>query len=76
MSELYKKQNPEVVSNIEKNKDKPYITDDVSHTILDMAGLSCKQFVPERSVANELFVPRENRIVNKSIVYDDMVSLR
>ena len=68
MSDIYKQRNPEIVENIKSNKDKPYITGDISHTILDMAGVRCSQFVSKKSVANADFTPRE-RIINKTIVY-------
>lgn len=68
MSNIYKQCNPEIVENIKSNKDKPYITGDISHTILDMAGVRCSQFVSKKSVANADFTPRE-RIINKTIVY-------
>ena len=60
MSDKYKDNNPEIVENIIKNQGKPYTTDYVAHTILDMAGVSCPQFMPNRSVANNLF-----QIINK-----------
>lgn len=55
MSELYKESNPQVVSNIVRNLDKPYTTDYVSHMLLDMAGIKCEQYDPQRSLANDLF---------------------
>ena len=72
MSDAYKKSNPDIVKNIQQNINKPYITDDVSHTILDMAGLKCKQFVPGRSIVNDNFNPRKSRVVMKSLIYEDI----
>lgn len=70
MSESYKESNPLEVKNLLAHKDCSYTIDDVSHTILDMAGISCSQLVPERSLANEAFVLREEkRILCKSMVY-------
>jgi len=70
MSQSYKELNPNIVNAIKKNLDKPYTTDDVSHTILDMAGIKFSQFVPERSIVNDAFYPRIERIVCQSIVYN------
>ena len=70
MSQSYKEFNPNIVNAIKKNLDKPYTTDDVSHTILDMAGIKFSQFVPERSIVNDAFNPRKERIVCQSIVYN------
>ncbi|MBO5000755.1 MAG: phosphoethanolamine transferase [Bacteroidaceae bacterium] len=69
VSDSYKENNPMEVDNLMKHKDEPYITDDVSHTILDLAGIYCNQFVAQRSIANGAFIPREKRMVNKSIEY-------
>ena len=73
MSESYKESNPLEVKNLLAHKDCSYTIDDVSHTILDMAGISCSQLVPERSLANEAFEPREERVILRSLVYDNTV---
>ena len=70
MSDKYKYNNPDVVENIIKNQGMPYTTDYVAHTILDMAGVSCPQFIPKRSIANNLFELIDKRIVNYSLIYE------
>ena len=74
MSDKYKDNNPEIVENIIKNQGKPYTTDYVAHTILDMAGVSCPQFMPNRSVANNLFQIINRRVVNYSLIYEDDIA--
>lgn len=69
MSDSYKESNVMQVQKLVAHKDCSYTIDDVSHTILDMAGISCSQFAPERSLANEAFVPREERVILRSLVY-------
>lgn len=69
MSDSYKESNVMQVQKLVAHKDCSYTIDDVSHTILDMAGISCSQFVPERSLANEAFEPREERMILRSLVY-------
>lgn len=69
MSDSYKESNVMQVQTLVAHKDCSYTIDDVSHTILDLAGISCSQFVPERSLANEAFVPREERVILRSLVY-------
>lgn len=76
MSDSYRMANSSVVQNIIANRDLPYTTDDVSHTILDMAGIGCPQFVPERSLANDEFDSRESRVVMRSFVYEELNTLR
>lgn len=69
MSDSYKESNPTHVQTLMAHKDCSYTIDDVSHTILDMAGISCSQFVPKRSLANEAFEPRDERVVLRLLVY-------
>ena len=76
MSDKYKNNNPDIVENIIKNQEKPYTTDYVAHTILDMAGVSCSQFIPERSVANNLFQIIDKRVVNYSLIYENDIVLK
>lgn len=73
MSDSYKESNAIYAQTLVAHKDCSYTIDDVSHTILDMAGISCSQLVPERSLANEAFVPREERTILRSLVYENMV---
>lgn len=73
MSESYRQKNPDIAENIQKHRTLPYVTDDVSHTILSMTGVKCFQYVPERSLANDAFNPREERIILKSYVYEQEV---
>lgn len=74
MSDKYKDNNPDIVENIIKNRGKPYTTDYVAHSILDMAGVSCPQFMPNRSVANNLFQIIDRRVVNYSLIYEDDIA--
>lgn len=69
MSDSYKESNVMQVQKLVAHKDCSYTIDDVSHTILDLAGISCSQFVPERSLANEAFEPRDERVILRSLVY-------
>ena len=69
MSDSYKESNVMQVQKLVAHKDCSYTIDDVSHTILDMAGISCSQLVPERSLANEAFEPRDERVILRSLVY-------
>lgn len=73
MSDSYKESNAIHAQTLVAHKDCSYTIDDVSHTILDMAGISCSQFVPERSLANEAFEPRAERVILRSLVYENMV---
>ena len=71
MSDKYKENNPDIVDAILENRDKAYSSNDVSHTILNMAGVVCEQYISERSLASEDFAPRKERIINRFIIYNN-----
>lgn len=71
MSDKYKENNPDIVDAILENRDKAYSSNDVSHTILNMAGVVCEQYISERSLASKDFAPRKERIINRSIIYNN-----
>lgn len=71
MSESYKLANPSIVKNIIDNKNVAYVTDDVAHTILDMAGITCAHFQSERSVASNNFAARSVRYFLSSMKYGE-----
>lgn len=49
----------------------PICSDDIGHTLLDVAGISTKDFAPSRSFVNKKFNRRRHRVVLNSIDYDD-----
>ena len=74
MSHKYKLMNPDIVKNIEENKDLPYSIDDVSHTICDISGVWCPQYVPSKSVGNDMFKPKLERIILESYIYEELIN--
>ena len=49
----------------------PICSDDIGHTLLDVAGISTKDFAPSRSFVNKVFNRKRRRVVLNSIDYDD-----
>ena len=49
----------------------PICSDDIGHTLLDVAGISTKDFPPSRSFVNKVFNRKRRRVVLNSIDYDD-----
>lgn len=72
MSDEYKAKNKDVVMQLQAHSEMPYTTDDVAHTILDMAGVYTDQLKPERSLANAAFQPRTQRQTIVSLIYEDL----
>ena len=61
-SDKFKEKYPEIVKRIEKSLDNPYMTDDLIHTILDIADIETPEFDETRSVINEKFNAERKRI--------------
>lgn len=59
VSDKFKEKYPELVNDIENSKNKPYMIDDVIHTILDVSGITTKEFDERKSIINKNF--NENR---------------
>ena len=70
MSSKYKKNHPEIAKNLYDARSLPGITDDVSHLLLDLAGIDTKLFSPSRSMANKNYDSSKPRIVLNTIDYD------
>lgn len=61
-SDKFKEKYPEIVKRIEKSLNNPYMTDDLIHTILDIAGIKTPEFDETRSVINEQFNANRKRV--------------
>ncbi len=62
ISDKFKEKYPEIVKKIEKSLNNPYMTDDLIHTILDIAGIKTPEFDETRSVINEQFNANRKRV--------------
>lgn len=63
VSPLYCSLHPEMVSRIEGAVQQPFMTDDIPHLLLDLAGIHTTWFSPERSPINEAYKPRERVVM-------------
>ena len=61
-SEQFKKNYPSKINCIENALEKPYMTDDMIHTILDLAGIKTQEFDETRSLINVNFNSKRKRI--------------
>ena len=70
LSEKCRAENPELEKRISASVHRPYMTDDLIHTILDIMGIETEDFDPTRSIINEKFNasrPRKYR----NFIYQD-----
>lgn len=63
MSDSYKENHPDVVARVERSVNRPYMTDDLPHLLLDLAGIECEWFDPTRSVINDRFNANRKRLL-------------
>lgn len=62
VSNSFKMKYPKIVKKIEKSVNIPYMTDDLIHTILDIAEIETKEYDKTRSVINNNFNSKRKRI--------------
>ena len=55
LSEKYKKENKEKINYIQNSIHRPYQTDRVIHTVIDLSNMDNKLFKPEDSIINKKF---------------------
>lgn len=62
LTDEFKNKYPELEENIKKSLNRPYMTDDFIHTLLDITGIKTKEFNEEKSVINKRFIFTRKRI--------------
>ena len=62
VSDKFKENYPEMVKKIENSVDRPYMTDDLIHTILDIAEIKTSEYEESRSIINDKFNFARKRI--------------
>lgn len=71
-SERYEASHPKIVSAIKASVDKPMWSDDISHTLLNMASIHTPYYHSDRDVLSDQYVVKP-RIVQGKIDYDKQV---
>lgn len=64
-SDKFKEQYPEKIQRINKAVNRPYMTDDMIHTVLDITDIKTADYEAKRSIVNDQFDPTRKRIFNK-----------
>jgi heptose-I-phosphate ethanolaminephosphotransferase len=70
LSQGYKSAYSDKVQTIEANKNLPFVSDDLFHTILDMNVVECSEYIPTRSVVNSNFNASRPRVLEDKLDYD------
>ncbi len=63
MSDIYKIKHPDVIQQIQTSQDRPWMTDDLPHLLLDLAGIYSHWYNPTRSVINPQFDDTRHRYI-------------
>ena len=73
-SPSYRQKHPDVIKLIEESQYLPYYTADLSHTLLDLAGIKCKEYDVRRALFSGKYDHQRKRILNSKIDYDSLMS--
>ncbi|MBR5863261.1 MAG: sulfatase-like hydrolase/transferase [Alistipes sp.] len=66
VSDKYKETHPDIIKRIENSVDRPFMTDDLPHLMLDLAGIECEWFEPSRSLINDQYNVNRKRLLEDS----------
>ena len=69
----YSKRHPDVVAAIRKAKNKPFMTDAMSHLLLGLAGIKCKAYRPELDLLSPQYNEKRQRLMQHLVDYDEVV---
>ena len=68
-TEKYKATHEEKVRQIEKSVNNPFMTDDLPHLLVDIAGIKCKEYNPQRNLIDPSFNPQRKRKICGEMEY-------
>lgn len=69
----YSKRHPDVVAAIRKARNKPFMTDAMSHLLLGLAGIKCKAYRPELDLLSPQYNEKRQRLMQHLVDYDEVV---
>lgn len=70
VSDEFRAKHPEIYTRIKNQTNKPFMIDDLSHAIIDVAGFKIEGFQASRSLFNENFNTHRKRMVGKKAQKD------
>ncbi|EAH7031322.1 phosphoethanolamine transferase [Campylobacter lari] len=73
VSDKFKQNNPELVNRIIKAKDRPFMIDDLIHTMTSIGGIKVEDYDPARDVLSDEFNSNRIRIFNGEVDYDKVL---
>ncbi|HEC1760021.1 TPA: phosphoethanolamine transferase [Campylobacter lari] len=73
VSDKFKQNNPELVDRIIKAKNRPFMIDDLIHTMTTIGGIKVEDYDPARDVLSDKFNSNRIRIFNGEVDYDKVL---
>ena len=74
VSDKYKEIHPDMIDKIERSVNRPFMTDDLPHLMLEIAGITCEWFEPSRSLINYKYdISRKRLLEDSKQDYDEIV---
>ena len=72
-SDKYIEKHPDIIARIKAAKDRPYMSDDIAHTLLDLAGINCTDYDSSRSIISVDNKKQRKRMIKGKIDYDNVI---
>lgn len=72
-TDKYSERHPDIVASIKQAKDKPFMTDAMSHLLLGLAGLKCKDYRPQLDLLSPQYNENRQRLMQHLVDYDKVV---
>lgn len=74
VSDKYKEIHPDMIDKIERSVNRPFMTDDLPHLMLEIAGITCEWFEPSRSLINYKYdISRKRLLEDSKQDYDEII---
>lgn len=71
-SDTYKEKHPAICRQIENATDRPFMTDDLPHLLLYLAGIKCKEYQPKHNLIDNSFNSSRRRLIRGEVDYDEL----
>lgn len=68
----YAAKHADIMNAVRKAKDKPFMTDAISHMLLGLAGIKCKYYRPDCDLLNKQYNPERQRLLMHVKDYDEL----
>lgn len=69
-SESYETNHPQICQQIRNSQHRPFMTDDLPHLLVYLAGIQCKDYRPERNLVDDAFDISRKRMLGGETDYD------